>query len=250
MPTLKTIRSTVKSKVYSALMRIGVERAIIWFWRLKGQNVDYLQHDELAGRFDFIYKNKVWSGGREGESASGHGSSALATQRVSNELPKLLDLIGAESFLDLGCGDYFWMRNVNLRQFYIGADIVASVIEENRNQYEDDRRKFTVLNGCSDPLPDVDAILCREVIFHLSFRDAKSLLRNIKRSKAKHFICTTDPATAVNTDVPSGAWRDVNVEIRPYSLGTPMMTIDDPVPGNSARVLGVWQVSSLPSWLA
>jgi hypothetical protein len=81
----------------------------------------------------------------------------------------------------------------------------------------------------------------------LSFHDAKCLLQNVKRSKAKYFICTTDPTTEVNANVPSGAWRDINLEREPYSLGPPIMKIHDAVPDNAARVLGVWPVTSLPS---
>ncbi|MGA8728199.1 MAG: class I SAM-dependent methyltransferase [Terracidiphilus sp.] len=247
MPTLKAIRLKGQSKVYALLMRLGLENIIVSFWKLKGQNVDYLRKKSLAERFDSIYKNHVWTGRREGESASGTGSTILAARQVSNELPNLLDRIGAESLLDLGCGKYYWMRNVNFRQLYIGADIVASVIEENQAKFQDDRHRFELLDGCVDPIPDADAVLCREVIFHLSFQDAMRLLRNIKRSNAKHFICTTDPAKKVNIDVPSGAWRDVNLEMEPYALGPPLATINDPVPDNSGRVLGVWSIASLPS---
>jgi SAM-dependent methyltransferase len=247
MSILQTKRSLVKAKVYGLLMHFGREKPILWFWKLKGQNVDYLEKPSLAERFETIYKNNVWTERRPSESASGHGSTTLATQQLVRELPNLLEKIGAESLVDLGCGTYLWMRNVNLRQLYIGVDIVASVIEDNKNRYQDDRHRFQVLNGCCDPIPDADAILCREVMFHLSFHDAKCLLQNVKRSKAKYFICTTDPTTEVNANVPSGAWRDINLEREPYSLGPPTMTIHDGVRDNAARVLGVWSVASLPS---
>jgi hypothetical protein len=247
MSILQTKRLLVKAKVYGLLMHLGREKPILWLWKLKGQNVDYLEKPRLADRFETIYKNNVWTERRQGESASGHGSTILATQQLVKELPDLLEKIGAESLVDLGCGTYLWMRNVNLRQLYIGVDIVASVIEDNKNRYQDDRHTFQVLNGCCDPIPDADAILCREVMFHLSFHDAKSLLRNVKRSKAKFFICTTDPTTKVNANVPSGAYRDINLEMEPYSLGPPVMAIHDAVPDNAARVLGVWPITSLPS---
>ena len=227
-------------------MKLRLGKVIIWFWKLRGQNVDYLQKQDLAERFCSIYADNVWTGRRIGESASGHGSTTEATQQLAAELPKLLNALGAESLLDLGCGQYHWMRNANLNLDYIGVDIVPSVIEANRNLYQDDKHHFVVLNGCTEPLPSADAILCRGVMFHLSFRDATNLLRNVKRSAAKHFICTTDPTTLVNADIPSGAWRDINLERRPYLLGPPLAIIKDTVPDNPSRVLGLWLVGSLP----
>lgn len=135
MSILQKKRSLVKAKVYGLLMHFGREKPILWFWKLKGQNVDYLEKPKLAERFETIYKNNVWTERRPGESASGHGSTTLATQQLVKELPDLLEKIGAESLVDLGCGTYLWMRNVNLRPLYIGVDIVASVIEDNKNRY-------------------------------------------------------------------------------------------------------------------
>src|SRR5665213_493613 len=97
LSTLKAIRLKRQSRVYGLLRRLGLENMIVWFWRLKGQNVDYLRKKSLAERFDSIYKNHVWTGRREGESASGSGSTILAARQVSNELQNLLDMIGAES---------------------------------------------------------------------------------------------------------------------------------------------------------
>jgi hypothetical protein len=135
MSILQKKRSLVKAKVYGLLMHFGREKPILWFWKLKGQNVDYLERPKLAERFETIYKNNVWTERRPGESTSGHGSTTLATQQLVKELPDLLEKIGAESLVDLGCGTYLWMRNVNLRPLYIGVDIVASVIEDNKNRY-------------------------------------------------------------------------------------------------------------------
>jgi hypothetical protein len=81
MSILQTKRSLLKAKVYGLLMHFGREKPIIWFWKLKGQNVDYLEKPRLAERFETIYKNNVWTERRQGESASGHGSTTLATQQ-------------------------------------------------------------------------------------------------------------------------------------------------------------------------
>ena len=50
MSILQTKRSLVKAKVYGLLMHFGREKPILWLWKLKGQNVDYLEKPRLAER--------------------------------------------------------------------------------------------------------------------------------------------------------------------------------------------------------
>jgi hypothetical protein len=41
--------------------------------------------------------------------------------------------LGAQSLLDAGCGDFNWMRTVDLPGIkYIGVDVVSDLIERNR----------------------------------------------------------------------------------------------------------------------
>ena len=64
------------------------------------------------------------------------------------------------------------MKEVDLPCNYIGLDIVKEVIEENRQQYADEGIKFDHHNAVEDKLPETsDIVLCREVLFHLSFED-------------------------------------------------------------------------------
>lgn len=59
--------------------------------------------------------------------------------------------------LDAPCGDFNWMRFVDLgKTHYIGCDIVPEVIETNGMRYAD--REFHALDLAAEPLPNVDLI--------------------------------------------------------------------------------------------
>jgi hypothetical protein len=108
------------------------------------------------------------------------GSSLDKTQRLRTELPKLLRRLGTTTLLDVGCGDFTWMNEVDLLDVnYIGVDIVSSVIDEDDRLFGSPTKRFILANAVWDKLPDADVVLCREILFRLSFDDARSTLRNI-----------------------------------------------------------------------
>ena len=51
---------------------------------------------------------------------------------LRNELPNLLQEFKVESMLDIPCGDFYWLKEVNLDFLtYTCADIVEHIIQEN-----------------------------------------------------------------------------------------------------------------------
>ena len=73
-------------------------------------------------RFELIYKSGYWKG-FIGESLSGAGSSFDATENIRRELPILLSEFNIRSMLDLPCGDFYWMSQIDLQDIkYIGGD--------------------------------------------------------------------------------------------------------------------------------
>src|SRR5215469_6626902 len=69
--------------------------------------------------FGGVYASGIW--GRT-ESRSGFGSNLIQTAIIRAELPRLASEFGVRSFLDIPCGDWFWMQHVELGvESYIGA---------------------------------------------------------------------------------------------------------------------------------
>ncbi|MEX2490078.1 MAG: class I SAM-dependent methyltransferase, partial [Pseudomonadales bacterium] len=141
--------------------------------------------------FTYIHESNKWG---DTQSRSGKGSNLDKTERIRSELPQLLEEIQVRSLLDIPCGDYFWMKEVTLPvESYIGADIVAELIEENVRNYSNDQRSFQKLNLLEDPLPQVDAIFCRDCLVHFSYADIARAIDNVKASGATWLLTTNFP---------------------------------------------------------
>ena len=159
------------------------------------------------------------------------------------ELPKLVANLKCQRFLDVGCGDWNWMRNVDLPCEYIGIDIVPEIIAANRRG-ERAGISFDVVDSIVGPLPEADIALCREILFHLSFRDARATLANVRKA-ASWLIATTDTSIWFNSDIPTGDFRKINLQRHPYRFPKPQqIIIDDAV--SKGRVLGLWKTADLP----
>ena len=90
----------------------------------------HLRKIGMKASIERIYYENGWG---SGESVSGPGSTLKQTENMRKELPGLLRTINAKVMLDVPCGDFHWMSQVDLPVTkYIGADIVPALIDENR----------------------------------------------------------------------------------------------------------------------
>src|SRR5262249_7114385 len=113
-----------------------------------------------------MYRTNGWF---QSESISGPGSTLQATEHLRSVLREIIRDLGVSSLLDAGCGDFNWMKEVDLGEVeYIGVDVVASeIIERNNQLYGAKNRHFMVKDITRDDLPKVDLILCRDCLPHL-----------------------------------------------------------------------------------
>jgi hypothetical protein len=136
------------------------------------------------------------------------------------------------------------MKDIDLPCHYVGIDIVRSLIAANQASFASPARTFHFLDATVDQLPLADTILCREVMFHLSFEDIRRLLENCRRSGAQFVIATTDESVRFNADILSGDFRLLNLRESPFRFPDPIVAMpDDRVSRN--RILGVWKLSDL-----
>lgn len=211
---------------------------------MRGYATDHLTAGELNDRFREIYKKGVWLHHKDQKSLSGLGSEENSTSSIVHELSAHLKSLNCQTLLDIGCGDFNWMNRVAFNGRYIGIDIVDHVIDQNRRSFPEANREFHVFDATTDPLPKADVILCREVLFHLSFTDAKKLIKNIKSSGANYFIATNEESTWFNSDIRSGDFRMLNLNKRPFYFPKPLHLIEDSSV-TEARVLATWSLDEL-----
>lgn len=175
--------------------------------------------------FTQIHSTNKWG---DNESVSGSGSNLEQTANLLNILPEIFKKYDIKSILDIPCGDFNWMKNVNLESVrYIGADIVEPIISRNQQKYAKDGIEFRVLDLTKDELPTTDLIFCRDCLVHLSYEHINKALANIKKSKSKYLLTTTFVETGRNYDIATGDWRPLNLIKSPFSLSSPLEVINE-----------------------
>ncbi|WP_299526522.1 methyltransferase domain-containing protein [Winogradskyella sp.] len=137
-----------------------------------------------------IYDQHLW-GGTEFDFYSGDGSHSETF--VKPYVEAVLDFFKSHennlTVCDLGCGDF----NIGKQLFqftktYIAIDIVASLIERNKNQFIANHLKLYCLDISKDELPNADCIILRQVLQHLSNAEVFQIVK--KLSKYKYIILT------------------------------------------------------------
>lgn len=200
--------------------------------------------------FSNIYESNYWEGT---ESKSGWGSSLVQTRRIREQLPALINELNIRSFLDVPCGDFNWMKEVNLRvEEYIGADIVYSLVESDQRKYGSRTRRFVVLDVTRDKLPRVDLIFCRDCLVHFSYKDIRLALQRFHESTSIYLLTTTFTNRNKNEDIVTGEWRPLNLQIAPFNFPRPSKLINEHCTEDKGRFtdksLGLWKISDLPIW--
>lgn len=192
-------------------------------------------------------KSGLW-----GPSLCGPGSSMNNTQALREGLPVLFSGLGIRTVLDAPCGDFNWMRGVKFDGLdsYIGADLQKEFIESNQTNYGNEKIKFMVGDIINDVLPQVDLVICRDCLVHLSLQEGMSAISNFVRSGSKYLATTSYWNVSQNIDAKVGGWeaqwRRINPELPPYSLGCPVATILERGPScvygmdDYGKMLSVW----------
>lgn len=170
------------------------------------------------GAFEHIFQTRYWG---DEESVSGVGSSMAQTETIRRELPKLVHQFGIGSILDAPCGDLYWMKHIlpEMNVDYIGGDIVQGVVDLARSNNTYPRAQFMKLDIVKDPLPTADLWLCRDVLFHLSFKEIRAALTNLLQSDIKYILLTSHKGSHVpNWNLVAGDFRELNFLKPPFEF--------------------------------
>lgn len=204
--------------------------------------------DSRSDAFRDIFKKNSWDCT---ESRSGWGSTMAQTDPIRRKLPQLLKRLNVSTLLDAPCGDFHWMRHVDLGAVsYIGADIVPEIIANLNNRYASATRRFQVLDIVVGPVPPADVWLCRDVLLHLPTRNIIEVLSNFEQSSVKYILMSSYPLSTRNPDVNPGGFRTINLRLPPFNLPKPLLAIDDFVVAAPPKILGLWSKEQIRSWRA
>lgn len=97
-----------------------------------------------------------------------------------------------ESILDLGCGDWNWMEEIDFKGAkYLGVDADAEMIYNNSVKYAFNEISFRCADIFKMDIPEVDLVICRDVLFHVRPELAVCLINKLKQRSRLHFISTS-----------------------------------------------------------
>lgn len=206
----------------------------------------YLRTQSRDKIFTRFYHRNRWG---DPQSRSGTGSNLLQTRTLVEELPGLIRQFRCASLLDAPCGDFLWMSRVELGCDYLGCDIVEELVADNQQRYGRPDRRFVKLDLIADPLPRTDVVLCRDCLVHFSYADIRATIRNIRASGSTYLLTTTFVDREENTDIPTGAWRPLNLQRPPFNFPQPLVVIREDCPEADGafadKCLALWRLADL-----
>lgn len=215
--TIEQVRDLVANRLRGMPAAYRIARLVYRRWVLPSCGT------RVGGVFRAKFATNAWGGI---ESRSGTGSDAEQTRVLVAELPQLFRTLGVGSILDIPCGDFHWMREVDLAGVrYVGADIVPEVVAGNQRLARDGVR-FFCLDLLRSRLPRADLVLVRDCLVHLPYGDIFQALRNLCRS--------------------GGTF---NLELAPFGFPPPRHLINEHCRENAGRYadksLGLWRLSDI-----
>jgi hypothetical protein len=180
------------------------------------------------------------------ESVSGPGSFLSATTEVREWLPAVIRKYRIGLLADIPCGDAHWIDIPKLQCVYVGFDVLPELIEANREGKP--WYVWQVLDAVNEVPPPFDAILCRDLLVHLSLHDAQHVLANFRESGATWLIANTfpgEPNLELSESHPGWGWRPLDLQAPPFSLGEPVESVQEVVAGERwDRRMMLWRIDA------
>ena len=198
----------------------------------------------IEEHFTTIFEKRRWPKGFP-ETASGAGSTLRNTERIRIQLPMLLANHKIKTMVDAPCGDFNWMKEVDLNGItYAGVDIVADIVRKNRDTYGNEKRTFHHADITTESLPiQPDLILCRDCFVHLTNDLIQQAISNFKRSGSTYLLTTTFPNLQKNSDLRKvGRWRPINLRLPPFNFPSQLDVVDDVDQNAPGKALGLWRL--------
>jgi hypothetical protein len=184
--------------------------------------------DKVKHIFDEIYSKRKWS--KEGN-GSGTGSSIRNTMNLRNILTKFLIKNDIHSIVDAPCGSCLWtstwlneLRKKDMKISYYGFDIANEAVANCKKSMKYLTNFHDVKieqNNISDiMIPDnVDLLLSRDTLQHLSFENIFKTLKNFaKYNGIKFYMIGGYLENTENVDIRNGDYFNFNISKKPFEI--------------------------------
>ena len=192
---------------------------------------------------DFNYRFDMYKRGME--SIAGFGSTLWNTRKLIEHLPIIFKKYSIKSILDIPCGDFFWMKEVDLNGVgYIGADFIDEQIVFNKEKYPN--MDFRLLNMVEDALPTSDLVFTRDCLVHLNYENTWIFINECIKNGSKYLMATHCPEVEENLELGGIiGWRPLNLEKAPFNFPKAIEIISEETDYNPEKCMGIWSLEEI-----
>jgi hypothetical protein len=194
---------------------------------LRQTSIFLFQHSQQMSEavFTELYEKNRWG---SQETRSGPGSTLQRTEKLRSQLPGFFQELKIQSILDCGCGDWNWMRHVDLSGIqYIGAEIVDPLLNSLQQTYTTEHIKFEKLNCLRDPPEKTDLWIARDLLNLVSISSIRLFFHRFLESKSSFLAVTSVESYEPFEDPIEGSMRPLNLREAPLNLPEPEKVLDD-----------------------
>lgn len=199
----------------------------------------------MEERFTKIFTSNAWG---SLETPSGPGSTLQACAPIIVKLPFWLDLHSVRSIVDLGCGDFHWMSQVDLGEIeYDGYDIVKEAVQA-ASKYTASNIAFHHADVLDLQIPRVDLVLCKDLLIHLPDSDVLKILQAIQSSGSRLLASTSSPGweNRFRVGMKAGEFSPIDLEGQPFLLPPAIDAVEVPHgKGNPRKFLALFDLHGI-----
>lgn len=168
------IKTQIKRWLPAPLLRSIANRRLNW-------DMQKSHGKTRAEIFSEIYAKKLWGSGDE-RFCSGIGSAGDIIGPYADFVRSLIQRERITTIVDLGCGDFQVGRLLaGTGISYVGCDVCAELVRHNAELFGNDQTTFVHRDIVSDPLPDGELCMIRQVFQHLPNRDILAVLHKARK---------------------------------------------------------------------
>jgi len=219
---------------------------------------DIKREEQFAGKlpkevFTEVFTINDWS---SAESHSGMGSTLQYTTNTRKGLPLIWSKYNIKKVLDIGCGDFNWMKEiVHSLDYYKGTDVVEAITNLNKERYEEkgkiEFKTCDITEGCNYKRTEFNAIILKDVLVHFPTYVVIEVLNRIKSTGIKYVFITHFTEIKINSDITAfGQWRPLNMSLSEFGLGDPLEIITEETEEYmlknitlNDKTLSLWQIN-------
>jgi len=218
--TLKYYKSAGLKKTLIKILTYILNIVLLKNYKQNKLKKEILSEDSIEERFSKIYNYNYWF---SDESRSGTGSDLANTKNIRKHLPLIVKRFNIESIFDAPCGDLNWMYYVlkNMDISYHGSDIVKKIVDSNNDKFKNNKIKFSKKNIITEKLPNYDLMICRDCLFHFSYKDIFLFMNNFISSKIKYLLTTSHVNNIndfKNKNILTGDYRLLDLFSEPFNF--------------------------------